>query len=164
MYKQTLCFVKRNDELLMLNRENNPMQGLWNGVGGKIEENETPTECIVREVREETNIDISAYEVIDKGVISWEVDDSYVGGLHVYLVEIEDTYDYPTPKKTDEGILDWKKITWLLEDENFGVGEMIPHYLQNIINGEGYYNHSCTIKNKKLISYEMKKLELSNSK
>ena len=164
MYKQTLCFVRRNNELLMLNRENKPTQGLWNGVGGKIEENETPMECIVREVKEETNIDISTYEVIDKGVISWEVDDSYVGGLYVYLVDIEDDYIYQTPKRTDEGILDWKKITWLLGDVNFGVGEMIPHYLPNILNGKDYCNHFCVIRNKKLISYEMKKLELINSK
>lgn len=160
MYKQTLCFVRRNDELLMLNRENKPTQGLWNGVGGKIVENETPMECIIPEVKEETNIDISTYDVIDKGVISWEVDDSYVGGLFVYLVDIEDDCDYQTPKKIDEGILDWKKITWLLEDENFGVGEMLPRYLWNILNREDCYNHFCVIRNEKLISYEMKKLEL----
>lgn len=159
MYKQTLCFVRRNDELLMLNRENKPTQGLWNGVGGKIDKNETSMECIIREVKEETNIDISTYEVIDKGVISWEVDDSYVGGLYVYLVDIEDNYDYQTPKKTDEGILDWKKNTWLLGDVNFGVGEMIPHYLSNVLNGKDYYNHFFVIRNKKVISYEMKKLE-----
>lgn len=158
MYKQTLCFIRRNDELLMLNRENKPTQGIWNGVGGKIDENETPMECIIREVKEETNIDINTYDVIDKGVISWEVDDSYVGGLYVYWVDIEDNYDYQTPKKTDEGILDWKKITWLLEDKNFGVGEMIPHYLPSLINNEGYYNHFCVIRNKILVSYEKKKL------
>src|SRR5699024_12689476 len=99
--------------------------------------------------KKETNIYIKIYDVIDKGVISLEVDDSYVCGLHVYLVDIEDNYDYQTPKKTDEGILDWKKITWLLEDKNFGVGEMIPHYLPNILNDEDYYNHFCLIRNKK---------------
>lgn len=156
MYKQTLCFIRRNDELLMLNRENKPTQGLWNGVGGKVEGNETPRECIIREVKEETNIDISTYEIIDKGAVSWEVDNSYVGGLYVYLVDIEDDFDYQTPKKTDEGILDWKKVTWLLEDANLGVGEMIPRYLPNILNSEDCFNHFCVIRNKKLISYEMK--------
>ncbi len=53
MYKQTLCFIRRNDELLMLNREYKPTLGLWNGVGGKIEGNETPLECVIREVKEE---------------------------------------------------------------------------------------------------------------
>lgn len=40
MYKQTLCFIRRNDEILMLNRENKPTHGLWNGVGGKMESEE----------------------------------------------------------------------------------------------------------------------------
>ena len=37
MYKHTLCFIKRNEEILMLNREHDPVKGLWNGVGGKID-------------------------------------------------------------------------------------------------------------------------------
>ncbi len=37
MYKHTLCFIKRNEEILMLNRKYDPVKGLWNGVGGKIE-------------------------------------------------------------------------------------------------------------------------------
>lgn len=41
MYKHTLCFIKRNEEILMLNREYDPVKGLWNGVGGKIEKGET---------------------------------------------------------------------------------------------------------------------------
>jgi len=98
MYKQTLCFIRRNDEILMLNRENKPTQGLWNGVGGKMQSEEMPKECVIREVKEETNIDIRNYYLINKGIITWEVDNSYVGGLYVYLVEIEDDYDYQTPK------------------------------------------------------------------
>ncbi|MEC5425875.1 8-oxo-dGTP diphosphatase [Virgibacillus sp. C22-A2] len=164
MYKQTLCFIRRNDELLMLNRENKPTQGLWNGVGGKIDDNETPLDCVIREVMEETNIDISTYQVIDKGVISWEVDNSYIDGLYVYLVDIEDSYDYKTPKKMDEGILDWKKVTWLLEDKNFGVGEMIPHFLPNILNRDEQCNHFCVIRDAKLTNYEMKELKLIKTK
>lgn len=147
----------------MLNRENKPTQGLWNGVGGKMKDGETPLGCVIREVKEETSIDINNYEVIDKGVISWEVDHSYAGGLYVYLVDIEDDYEYQTPKKIDEGILDWKKISWLLEDKNFGVGEMIPYYLPDILNEEGEYNHFCVLRNKKIIYYERKVLKVNKN-
>ncbi|WP_396021718.1 hypothetical protein [Bacillus cereus group sp. BfR-BA-01380] len=34
MYNQTLCFIRNDDEILMLNREKALLQGLWNGVGG----------------------------------------------------------------------------------------------------------------------------------
>lgn len=159
MYNQTLCFIRRNDELLMLNREFKPTQGLWNGVGGKMETNETPLDCVIREVKEETDIDISGYQIIDKGVITWEVDkSSFTGGMYVYLVNIDANFDYKTPKKVDEGILDWKKISWLLEDKNFGVGEMIPHFLPNILNDEKKYNHFCVIENTNLTNYEFREL------
>ncbi|SEB05208.1 8-oxo-dGTP diphosphatase [Thalassobacillus cyri] len=128
-------------------------------VFGKMEDNETPLECVIREVKEETNIDISVYTIIDKGVITWGVDNASVtGGMYVYLVDIEESYDYKTPKKVDEGILDWKKIQWILEDKNFGVGEMIPHFLPDILNEEKKYNHFCVIENAKLTNYEFKEL------
>lgn len=158
MYKQTLCFIRRNDELLMLNREYKPTLGLWNGVGGKIEANETPLECVTREVKEETNIDISEYQIIDKGIITWEVDNSTTGGMYVFIVNLDEDFNYKTPKKVEEGILDWKKISWILEDKNFGVGEMIPHYLPNILNDDRRYNHYCVIKNAKLINYKFEEL------
>ncbi len=158
MYKQTLCFISRNDELLMLNRERKPTLGIWNGVGGKIEENETPLECVIREVKEETDIDISRSEIIDKGIITWEVDSSYTGGMYVYLVYMDENFIYETPKKVDEGILDWKKISWILEDKNYGVGEMIPHYLPSILNNEKKYNHLCVLEDAKLIYYKVDEL------
>jgi 8-oxo-dGTP diphosphatase len=154
MYKQTLCFIRRNDELLMLNREYKPTQGLWNGIGGKMELDETPLECIIREVKEETDIDIAEYQIMDKGIVTWEVDSFYMGGMYVYVVDVDEGFDYKTPKKVEEGILDWKKISWLLEDKNFGAGEMIPHYLPNILFGEEKYHHFCVIKNAKLMKYE----------
>ncbi|PES62276.1 hypothetical protein CN507_25625 [Bacillus cereus] len=36
MYKHTLCFINRNEEILMLNRVYDPVKGLWNGVGEMI--------------------------------------------------------------------------------------------------------------------------------
>ncbi|MCK5130449.1 MAG: NUDIX domain-containing protein, partial [Clostridiales bacterium] len=47
-YKYTICFIKRNDEILLLNRENDSWMGCWNGVGGRLEDGESPTECILR--------------------------------------------------------------------------------------------------------------------
>jgi 8-oxo-dGTP diphosphatase len=158
VYKQTLCFIHRNDEILMLNREYKPTLGLWNGVGGKVEENETPLECVIREVKEETDIDISNCKIIDKGIITWEVDSSFTGGMYVYLVTIDGNFNYETPRKVNEGILDWKKVSWLLEEKNYGVGEMIPHFLPNVLNDEKKYNYFCVLENDKLTNYEVNEL------
>ncbi|WP_433596302.1 NUDIX domain-containing protein [Lysinibacillus xylanilyticus] len=61
MYKYTVCFVKNENNILMLNREKSPIMGVWNGVGGKIEKGETPDEGALREVFEETGIRVERY-------------------------------------------------------------------------------------------------------
>lgn len=55
----TLCYVKRDGQTLMLHRikkENDMHAGKWNGLGGKLEPGETPEECVVREVAEESGL------------------------------------------------------------------------------------------------------------
>mgnify|MGYP003338981612 CR=1 FL=1 len=57
MKNTTLCYIIRDGQWLMLHRikkQNDLNEGKWIGVGGKIEENESPEECLLREVREET--------------------------------------------------------------------------------------------------------------
>ena len=54
--KYTLCFIKRDNEFLMLNRIKAPNMGLWNGVGGKLELNEDKFQGIKREITEETGL------------------------------------------------------------------------------------------------------------
>ncbi|PFN52279.1 NUDIX hydrolase [Bacillus thuringiensis] len=131
-------------------------KGLWNGVGGKIEYGETPSESIIREIKEETDINLDTVEY--KGTITWNLDNSYSGGLFVFLVKIFDTYLYNTPRKTDEGILDWKEISWIIDNKNLGVGEMIPAYLSILLNDQNKYEHACIISNGKLVEYTYKNL------
>lgn len=57
----TLCYVKdrKRKKTLMLHRikkENDVHEGKWNGLGGKFEPGETPEECAVREIREESGL------------------------------------------------------------------------------------------------------------
>ena len=60
----TLCYIEKNNEYLMLHRvkkENDVNHDKWIGVGGKFEENETPEECLLREVYEETGFTLTGY-------------------------------------------------------------------------------------------------------
>ena len=57
----TLCYVinKTENSTLMIHRvkkENDYHEGKWNGLGGKFEQGETPEECAVREVQEESGL------------------------------------------------------------------------------------------------------------
>ncbi|MGN7358476.1 NUDIX hydrolase [Paenibacillus sp. SAF-054] len=152
MYKYTLCFIKRGNKLLMLNRDYAPAKGLWNGVGGKLEGNETPLECVLRESFEETGIILKEAEY--RGVVSWDIDNTYSGGMYAFFAEISNDYEYTTPKRVDEGILDWKDIEWILSEGNFGVGEMIPRFLPVMLRNPECYEHKCTLVNNKLINYD----------
>ena len=63
----TLCYIEKDNKYLMLYRnkkENDLNEGKWIGVGGKFEETESPDECIIREVKEETGI-VNVKPVLD---------------------------------------------------------------------------------------------------
>jgi len=140
MLKYTICFIKRNDDILMLNRESAPWMGKWNGVGGKLGKDETPKECILREVKEETGMELLNQDVVYKGNVTWDIDHSRTGGMYAFMAELPDTYDYRTPVKKAEGILDWKKIDWLLNPENTGVAN-VKYFLENMLFEQGTYDY-----------------------
>lgn len=55
----TLCYIRRNHQTLMLHRNKKPNdmhEGKWNGLGGKFETGESPEDCIIREVFEESGL------------------------------------------------------------------------------------------------------------
>ena len=84
MHKYVLAFIKRKDEILLINRNYQPWQGCWNGIGGKIEKNETPLEAIIRETYEETGLMVSKEQVFDKGLVTWNSFDAMGNGLRVF--------------------------------------------------------------------------------
>lgn len=61
MLLATLCYLKLNGHTLMVHRNrkvNDIHAGKWNGLGGKFEPGETPEECVIREVYEESGLSI----------------------------------------------------------------------------------------------------------
>ena len=62
----TLCYVMKDNNTLMIYRnkkENDYHMGKWNGLGGKMENGETPEECAVREVWEEAGLKVKNPEM-----------------------------------------------------------------------------------------------------
>ena len=61
----TLCYIERNDSYLMMHRikkKHDVNAGKWIGVGGHFETGESPEECLLREVKEETGLTLDVYE------------------------------------------------------------------------------------------------------
>ena len=61
MILATLCYLKQDGHTLMVYRNKKPNDmhaGKWNGLGGKFEPGESPEECVIREVQEESGLQI----------------------------------------------------------------------------------------------------------
>ena len=74
----TLCYIEKYDQYLMLHRtkkKNDPSHDLWMGVGGHFEEGESPEDCVLREVYEETGLTLTDYKL--RGVVSFSDNDWY---------------------------------------------------------------------------------------
>jgi 8-oxo-dGTP diphosphatase len=138
-----ICFIRQGNHVLLLNREFPSWMGCWNGIGGKIEMHESPRQSIVREITEETDITESEYHLKYKGLVTWTVDHQHFGGMYLYSANISEEGVYSTPKKTNEGILDWKSIEWIMNPMNQGIATSIP-LIMNYIKEESSYHHHCT--------------------
>ena len=60
VYVSACAIIDSNDKILITSREHkDDFSNCWEFPGGKIEKNETPEECLIRELKEEINIDVS---------------------------------------------------------------------------------------------------------
>lgn len=106
MDKTVLAYIKNQDSYLMLfrNKKKNDMnQGKYMGVGGHIEEGETPDMALIREIKEETNLDVISYKL--KGTLYFKNND-YDEIIYLYIV---DSYSGEI-KECNEGDLSFIKI------------------------------------------------------
>ena len=109
----TLCYIEKDEKYLMLHRtkkKNDFNGGKWIVVGGKFEKDETPEECLLREVREETGFYLENYAL--RGIITFISDEWETEYMYLY------TADKWTGSLTDcdEGELAWvekEKVTSL---------------------------------------------------
>ena len=68
----TLCYIEKNHKYLMLHRvvkKNDVNKDKWIGVGGHFEYGESPEECVLREVKEETGYDVLVESIVPFGEI-----------------------------------------------------------------------------------------------
>ena len=104
MINSTLCYVTCGSDVLMLHRvkkKNDLNQDKWIGVGGKFEGEETPDECLLREAREETGLNLTSWRC--RALVTflsdvWE-------GEYMYLFTADGFEG--TLKECDEGDLQW---------------------------------------------------------
>ena len=60
----TLCYIEKDGKYLVIHRNkksNDENEDKWIGVGGKFEDGESPEDCLLREVKEETGLTLTEY-------------------------------------------------------------------------------------------------------
>ena len=104
MLNTTLCYIEKDGQYLMLHRvkkENDINRDKWIGIGGKFEDKESPEECALREVKEETGLTLTAYAY--RGIVTFVSDRYETEYMHLF------TADGFTGEliDCDEGTLEW---------------------------------------------------------
>lgn len=106
MKMTTLCYIENNDCYLMLHRtkkKKDVNKDKWIGVGGHAEGNETPQECLLREVKEETGLLLTSYKF--RRLITF-ISDEYEAEMMCLFTADGYTGELIT---CDEGELEWVK-------------------------------------------------------
>lgn len=88
MKKTTLCYIQKDDSYLMLHRnkkKNDANEGKWIGIGGKFLPGETSEECLIREAKEETGLELIRYEL--KGIVAFLSDIYDDEEMHLYVCD-----------------------------------------------------------------------------
>ena len=111
MKNTVLCYIERGDEILMLHRvkkENDVNRDKWIGLGGKLERDESPEDCLKREICEESGLKLSAWRF--RGIITFV---NTVCKTEIMYLYTSDAFEGALTD-CDEGVLEWVKKTELL--------------------------------------------------
>ncbi len=81
----TLCFLVKDNKVLLGYKKRGFGVDRWNGIGGKIESGEHQDDCIIREVHEEIGVTIPSEALQRRGEIKFYFDDTKTTDLHVYV-------------------------------------------------------------------------------
>lgn len=99
----TLCYIEKDGCTLMLHRvkkKNDMNHDKWIGVGGKFEYGESPEECMLREIREETGLTVTDWAY--RGIVTF-VSQDWCEYMHLFTAS-EFTGEV---RACDEGTLEW---------------------------------------------------------
>ena len=104
MKNTTLCYIQREGQYLMLHRvkkKNDVNQDKWVGIGGKFEDKESPEDCLLREVQEETGLTLTRYAY--RGLVTFVSDQWETEYMHLFTADAFEGEIGPC----DEGNLEW---------------------------------------------------------
>ena len=147
----TLCYIEKGNKYLMLHRISKKKDGnkdKWIGVGGHFEKGESPEECLLREVKEETGLELTSYQF--RGIVTF-ISDEWPD---------EDMCLYTADKYTgDIGNCDEGELVWVekgkIMDLNIWEGDKI--FLKLLMENQPFFSLKLEYKGDKLINTVLNK-------
>lgn len=149
MINTTLCYIERGDEYLMLHRvkkKNDINKDKWIGLGGKFEEDESPEECLLREVYEESGLKLSSWKY--RGIVTFVNTECESEFMHLFTADSFEGDIGPC----DEGELEWIKKSELME-LTLWEGDRI--FLRLLEEGEPFFSLKLSYEGDKLVSAKL---------
>ena len=129
MIHTTLCYIEKDGKYLMLHRikkQNDINRDKWIGIGGKFEEGETPSDCVLREVKEETGLTLNKYKY--RGEILFCPDTPIEETMHLFTA---DGFTGEVISDCPEGKLEWISKTDLLKIPMWEGDKIFLNLIQN---------------------------------
>ena len=145
MKESVCCYLKKGESYLLLYRnkkKNDYNHNKWIGVGGHLEEGETPDQAAIREIKEETGLDVHSLSCAGEVVFVY---DEYEELMYIY--EITDFSGELI--ECDEGDLKWVPIKDLY---NYPMWEGDKAFLPLLINHQPYFKLKLVYKNDELVA------------
>lgn len=146
MRNTTLCYLIDNHHFLMLHRDkepNDPNYLKWIGIGGKCQEEETIEASLLREVLEETGLELIDYTY--RGIIDFQSNVAPAERMHLFTA----SSFKGTLKECDEGTLRWVHQNQL---ETLPMWEGDSQFLSLIKNNSPFFMMKLTYKEDRLLS------------
>lgn len=126
MKNATLCFLMKEDKILLAMKKRGFGVGKWNGVGGKINEGETIMAATIRETKEEIDVDVDNLENVALLRFKFPYKEEWNQDVHVYLTKNW----IGEPKETEEMMPKWFSKAELPYQEMWDDDKYwIPHVL-----------------------------------
>lgn len=156
LFRYTLCFALYEDKALFVQRVKWPYVGLLNGLGGKIDfDRETPAQGVVREMKEEADIDLTVgVNLVFRGLVTWGKDERVDGGMYVYRAHVGKECYFENVKHTPEGVLCW--VGWdQIVTSNPGVATNMPYFFPAVVDDRPVFRAHCVFDHERLERVDM---------
>ncbi len=126
----TLALLFRDGKILLAMKKRKFGSGKWNGYGGKLEEGEEPIDGIIREIKEESNLDIEKSLFKKLGFIDFFFNDKEEWNQKVIIYRVDDFVG--EPEETEEMMPRWFKIDEIPYNEMWkGDDQWLPYVINN---------------------------------